>query len=194
MSSNPEKQTVLADGLAALEQCGIRRCDNVFIDDILYSTGGTLVDQISCPQLLCVVGSDVERDDFRPKSTDIWHFDTECIVNHGDYVAIAEQMMALSKGRLAISEPADHVYTDKSVAWLEFNFQGKRVRWDFKVHDDWVDTTIFTLFVLLFSVIPSPARFTYGDLGGQDCLIGFSTESQRQALSALTGMKFEWLR
>lgn len=188
------KLPTLAEGLAALERHGIRKRDDVSIEDILYSTGGTLNDPIDYPQLLCLIGSDVEREDFRPKSNDLWHFDTECIADDGDYVRIAERLACLSKGVLAISDVRDHVSIEDSVAWLELNFRGKPVHWDFEVQDDWVDATVFTRFVQLFGDTSSDARFTYGDLGGQDCLIGFATEEQRQALTGLTGVKFEWLR
>ncbi len=182
----------LAEGLAALERCGVHKRDDVSIDDVLYSTGGTLNDPIGYPELLCVIGGTVERGDFRPKSNDLWHFDTECIYTDGDYARIAERLACLSKGALAISNMRDYVRVDKSVAWLEFEFQGKRVHWDFEVKDDWVDTTVFRRFVELFRRIPSDAHFTYGDLGGQDFLIGFATNEQRQALTALTGVKFDW--
>ena len=187
------KLPTLGEGLAALEQCGISKRKDVSVEDILYSTGGNLNDPIDYPQLLCVIGSDVERDDFRRMSDDLWHFDTECIVDDGDYVRIAERLAWLSNGALAISNVRDHVSIDESVAWLELDFQGKRVHWDFEVQDDWVDATVFTRFVQLFQSAQSDARFTYGDLGGQDCLIGFSTDEQRQALTKLTGVKFQWL-
>ena len=138
------------------------------------------------------MGGTVERGDFQPISNDLWHFDTECIYGDGDYMRIAERLACLSKGALAISNVRDHVNLEESVAWLEFEFQGKRVYWDFEVQNDWVDVTVFSRFVELFRSIPSDARFTYGDLGGQDFLIGFSTNEQTQALRALTGVKFEW--
>jgi len=188
------KASTLAEGLAALEHCGVRKRDDVSIDDILYSTGGSLSDPIDYTHLLCVIGSDVERDDFRPKSNELWHFDTECIEDHGDYVRIAERLTLLSKGTLPISNLSDHVNIEESVAWLEFDFQGKRIHWDFAIQDDWVDATVFTRFVQLFRAVPSNARFTYGNLDGQDCLIGFATDEQRGALTALTGVKFEWLK
>jgi hypothetical protein len=187
------KRPNLAEGLAALERCGIRKRDDVSVDDILYSTGGNLDDPIDYPQLLCVIGSDVERHPFRPKSDDLWHFDTECIVDDGDYLRIAGRLVQLSKGTLAILNMSDHVSIEESVAWLEFEFLGKRVHWDFEVQDDWVDAGVFSQFVRLFHQVPSDSRFTYGDLGGQDCLIGFSTEQQRRALTTLTGVNFEWL-
>lgn len=184
----------MAEGLAALERHGIRKRDDVSVDDILYSTGGSLNDPVDLTQLLCVIGSEVERGDFQPKSNDLWHFDSECIEDNGDYVRIADRLVLLSKGTLAISSLSDHVDIEESEAWLEFEFRGERVHWDLDVQDDWVDETVFTRFVELFEKVPSAARFTYVDLGGQDYLIGFSTEEQRLALTALTGMKFEWLR
>jgi hypothetical protein len=192
--SGDAKQPTLAEGLAALEGCGIRKRDDVSIEDILYSTGGTLSDPIDYRILLCVMGSNVERDDFRPKSDDLWHFDTECITDGGDYRQIATRLALLSKGGLEIADVSDQVSIEESVAWIEFNFRGERLHWDLAVDNDWVDASIFTRFVGLFRNVASAARFTYGDLGGQDCLIGFATDEQRNALTKLTGMKFEWLK
>jgi hypothetical protein len=192
--SNKDKQPTLAEGLAALERCGIRKRDDVSIDDVLYSTGGTLNDPINYAQLLCVIGSQVERDKFQPKSNDLWHFDTECIEDHGAYVRIAERLVLLSKGALTITELSDHINIEDSQAWLELEFQGKRIHWDLAVQNDWVDATVFSRFVQLFQAVPSQARFTYANLGGQDCLFGFSTDEQRHALKNLTGVNFEWLR
>jgi hypothetical protein len=194
--SNPEKKVVkpsLSEGLAALEQCGIRKRDDISIEDILFSTGGTLDDPIDYVELLCVLGGDVERDDFRPISDDIWYFDTECICDDGDYVRIANRLLMLSKGALAITNLRDCIDIEGSVAWLEFDFGGKQIHFDFEVQDDWVDGSIFSRFVELLRNVESESRFTYADLGGQDCLIGFATEQQRNALTALTGLQFEWL-
>jgi hypothetical protein len=188
------RRPTLAEGLAALERYGIRKRDDVSIDDILHSTEGTLSDPIDYRKLLCVMGGSVKRGDFRPRSNDLWHFDTECIEDEGDYVRIAERLVLLSKGALTISEVSDHINIENAEAWLELGFLGKRVHWDLTVQDDWVDATIFSRFVKLFQAVPSEARFTYADLGGQDCLIGFSAEEQRNALTNLTGVKFEWLK
>ncbi|HEY1170901.1 MAG TPA: hypothetical protein VGH19_05980 [Verrucomicrobiae bacterium] len=183
----------LAEGLAALESLGIRKRADVTIDDLLHSTGGTADEPTEYSSLLCILGGEVERGDFQPISDDVWHFDTECIVDHGDYTRIAEQLFRLSKGALAISNIKDYVSTEESVAWLEFDFHGKRVHWDFTVQDDWVDASVLSNFSKLFRETPSTAHFTYGNLGGQDCLIGFSTEEQRLALSKLTSIQFDWL-
>lgn len=184
----------VAEGLAALEQHGISKRPDVPLDDILFSTGGSAEDSTDYVSLLCTLGGECERGDGHLMSDDIWHFDTECIYEEGDYVSIVERLQRMSKGALALSAFVDHVDTEASEAWLEFDFQGTRIHWDLKVNDDWVDESVFTRFVRLFASAPSEARFIYGDLGGQDCLIGFATEAQRRALSTLTGIKFEWLR
>jgi hypothetical protein len=185
----------LAEGLAALEQCGISKRSNVSLDDIRSSIAGTSTDGIDYDDLLCTLGSEMERgESFAPMSNDIWHFDTECIYEDGDYVKIAERLQRMSKGAPQLSALQDHVDMDSTKAWIEFDFQGERIHWDLKVHDDWVDESVFTRFVRLFASTPTEARFIYGDLGGQDCLIGFSTDEQRKALSELSGIKFEWLK
>jgi hypothetical protein len=186
------KASTLTEGLAALERLGIRKRADVSIDDLLYTTGGTEDDETDYLDLLCLLGGEVERGDFQIISDDLWHFDTECIVGDGDYVEIAERLVALSKGELAISNLSDHV--GESSGWLEFDFQGQRVHWDLKVNDDWVDWTVFNRFAQLFTPGTSGARFTYAGLGGgQDCFLGFATDGQRLALNNLSELKFEWL-
>jgi hypothetical protein len=190
MESN-QKMVTLAEGLSLLEDCGVRRRADATIDDLLFSTGGKLDDPIEFVHLLCLLGGTVERGSFQPVSDDLWHFDTECIYGSGDYVSIAERLRSLSKGALVITDLADDFRIEDGVAWLEFKFRYQKIRWDFEVKDDWVDATIFSRVVELFGKVDSASRFTYADLGGQDCLIGFATEEQRHALTQLTGLCFE---
>lgn len=185
----------LAEALAALEQQGISKRDDVTLDDIRSSMAGKPGTGVDYGDLLCTLGSEVDREeDYHPMSDDIWHFDTECIYEDEDYARIAKRLQSLSKGVLQISNISSRLEPNQSKAWLEFDFKGKRIHWDLKLQDDWVDESIFTRFVQLFASTPSEARFTYGDLEGQDCLIGFATFDQHRALSKLTGVKFEWLK
>jgi hypothetical protein len=62
-----------------------------------------------------------------------------------------------------------------------------------KVDDDWVDPYIFPRFTELLVVRNAGKRFTYIDLGGQDCLIGCATPGQRALLESKTGLKVDWL-
>ena len=71
-------------------------------DDLLHSLGGTMESAVDWVQLLCVLGSEVERGDFERISDDIWHFDAECIEDHGDYLRVVERFVILAKGALAL--------------------------------------------------------------------------------------------
>jgi hypothetical protein len=99
----------------------------------------------------------------------------------------------LSKGALNITNLQDRVDIKASIAWMEFDFGGKHIHFDFEVQNDWVDTTVFSRLAALLNNVQSEPRFTYADLGGQDFLIGFATEHQRKALTTLTGLRIEWL-
>ena len=126
-------------------------------------------------------------------SDHIWHFDTECIENHGDYAAIARRMQTLAQGDLPLEEIQDHVDVEEGEAWIAFRLGGQAYRWEAKVEDDWVDDRILTRFADLLVEQRRGRRFTYIDLGGQDCLIGCSTPAQRSALRERTGLAVEWL-
>jgi hypothetical protein len=188
------KSTTLRQGLADLERFGIRKRDDVSLEDILYSTGGSADDRIEYIHLLCTLGGEAERGAERPISNDLWHFDAECIEDDDSYVRIAERLAALSKGALALTEVSSCLDSDASVARLEFRFQGELIHWEFELQSDWVDGRVLSWTVDLFERVPSEARFTYADLGGQDCLIGFATLEQRRGLTELTGATFEWLK
>lgn len=127
-------------------------------------------------------------------SDNIWHFDTECIEDHGSYVTIAERMAALAQGDLPLEKIDDYVDIEEGEAWLSFTLYGRSYKWTAKVDDDWVDPSIFSRFSdLLTSSRKVGKRFTYIDLGGQDCLIGCATPEQRACLESRTGLKVEWL-
>lgn len=189
----PIQNLTVPEGLAALSQHGISKHDDVTLEDISSSIGGRPGHPMDYVDLLCALGGESKRRRWQHRSDDIWHFDTECICEDGDYVSIAKRLLHLSKGALGISSLADHVDVEASEAWIEFDHHGLRMHWDLEVDNDWVDAAIFTKFVSLFAATSSEARFTYGNLGGQDCLIGFSTEAQRKALSSLTRIEFVWL-
>ncbi len=131
--------------------------------------------------------------DGMPLSEHIWHFDTECIYDEDDYAAIALRLVRLTGGLLQLEELYDFVDLDEEVAWLSFVFQGKKMKLNFKVDSDWAETDIFIHFSEILKEISSELRFTYCDLGGQDCLIGCATEEQVQRIAQATGVQFKWL-
>ena len=123
----------------------------------------------------------------------IWHFDTECIEDHGAYIAIAERMRNLADGDLPLQNITNYVDVEDETAWLEFVLDAKKYHWDLQVEDDWVDTEIFGKFIELLANRSSNKKYTYLDLRGQDCLIGCCTSEELAKLRKVTELDIEWL-
>lgn len=181
----------VATALAQLEGVGVRLRPGISRDDVLHSFGGTMESAVDWIQLLCVLGSEVERGDFARISDDIWHFDAECIEDQGDYLRVVERFVILAKGALPLTNIRDHVDVEAGEAWVEFTLEEKRVRWDLKVSDDWVDPELYSQLQGLVAPRAAGKRFFIVALG-QDSLISFGDDRMKQALSNLSGLKFQW--
>lgn len=92
----------LAERLSVLTECGIRLSSAVTPDVVASRISPEGPEKDSYQLLLCTLGEEAEADseveDTDYLSDDIWHFDTECIEDHGSYAAIAERMVALAQG------------------------------------------------------------------------------------------------
>lgn len=143
--------------------------------------------------LLIALGGEAEEEPFGFLSSDIWHFDTECIEDHGDYARIAMRMEELAGGDLPLEGIEDYVDVEEGKAWLAFRLDKQDYKWVLEVDNDWVDTNIFSEFDSLLRSRRKNKRFTYLDLGGQDCLISCSTPEQLEKLRITTGLNFQWL-
>jgi len=182
----------LEERLVALSECGIRMNPGLSVKESLVSFDR---DEFEADGLLVLtmLGSEVECEPEGRFCDSLWHFDTECIEDHGAYAAIAERMRLLAGRDLPITDIADYVNLEENRAWLSFRIGGAMTKWDARVQDDWVDPTILSRFAALLRGRDTGRAYTYLDLGGQDCLIGCASESQRRALREATGLKWEWL-
>ena len=143
--------------------------------------------------LLVTLGGETEEEPYGFLSTDIWHFDAECIEDHGDYARIAMRMEELAGGDLPLEKIEDYVDIEEAKAWLAFRLDHQDYKWVLEVDNDWVDQRVFSEFVSLLRGRQTNKRFTYLDLGGQDCLIGCSAPEQLEKLRATTRLDFQWL-
>lgn len=143
--------------------------------------------------LLVVMGGEAEEEPFGFLSNNIWHLDTECIEDHGDYARIAMRVKELSGDELPLEEINDYVDVEEGKAWLAFRLDKRDYKWELEVDNDWVDTRIFTEFDTLLRGRQGNRRFTFLDLEGQDCLIGCSGPEQLEKLRATTALNFRWL-
>jgi hypothetical protein len=176
-----------------LANCGIRLLPEVSPDHLLAMFDRADYESEPYVMLLTTMGSEMDVEPFIIPSNDIWHFDSECIEDHNDYIRIAQRLADLAGGDLQLDDLKDYVNVEESVAWLSFTSNGQRVRWDAKVDDDWVDATVLSRFAELLRSRETGRRYTYCDLGGQDCLIGCATRENLQRLRTATGMDFVWL-
>jgi len=186
----PGKPTSLAAALEQLEGVGIRVRPGISHDDVLHSLGGTMESAVDWVQLLCVLGSEIERGEFERISDDIWDFDAECIEDLGDYLRVVEWFVILAKGTLPLADIRDHVDVEAGEAWIEFTLEGKKVRWDLKASDDWVDPELYSQLQRLVAPRAAGKRFFIAALG-QDSLISFGDDEMKQAISKFGGLKFQ---
>ena len=187
----------LEEQLQGLAECGISLASGV--DRYLLTSLASREQYEKDPYrlLLIAMGGEAEANSAAEHvgylSDDIWHFDSECIEDHGAYSTLAERIAVLAHGDLPLEQIEDYVDVEEGEAWLSFTLDGRHHRWQARVEDDWVDPSILSKFAALLASRNVGKRFTYIDLGGQDCLIGCATPEQSACLEARTGLKVEWL-
>jgi hypothetical protein len=194
------RQPSLEEQLAVLDSCGIRLHAGLTIDHLLRVFDRQEYETEPFQLLLTVMGGEagemIDEDSdplFAYPSDNIWHLDTECIEDHGSYIAVAERMRDLAQGELPLIFIEDYVDINAKAAHLSFHLDGQKYRWEAQVEDDWIDPTILSKFVELLTARNTARQYTYCDLGGQDCLIGCSTPQELASLQVKTWLPFEWL-
>lgn len=179
--------------LDKLATCGIRLLPEITIENLLAEYDRQKYEEEPFVLLLTVMGDELDREPFTYTSNDIWHFDTECIEDHNAYVRVAMRLAELAGSDFPLEDIKDYVDIEEEQAWLSFRLEGQEYKWTAVVEDDWVDTDIIDRFAKLLMKRKCGKRFTYYDLGGQDCLIGCSTREQFKRLKSVTGLNFLWL-
>jgi hypothetical protein len=172
----------LEEKLDLLARFGFRLEEPFTVDDLLTSWSRDVFEKPGFNMILVGLGMTEEKPPWRNHCPTVWHFDTECIEDNGDYVRIAERMKTLAQGSLPICGLRDQVDIEEGIAWLEFDFEGKTIHVDCKVNDDWVDEAVFSRFAHILSISDPTKIFLYYDLGGQDCILACATKTQFKEL------------
>jgi len=183
----------LEQKLAILAECGLSLSPPFTAQDLLESWSREEFEESGFNLTLGGLGMTEEQPSWRNHSVNVWHFDSECIEDHGAYVRIAERMAELTQGSLVIENVRDEVDIEAGIATLDFEHHGKRVHIALKVNDDWADPAVFTHFVRLLAISDPSKVFLYYDLKGQDCVIACTTRDQFAALKK-AGVSFEALK
>src|SRR5574339_1058459 len=107
------RRKTVEEMLATLSQLGVRLGPGKTEADV---TGEWSREQIAKGgfemMLVAMGGEQVDATTFESKgfvSNDVWHFDFECIEDHGDYVRIARRACEISGGELSLDPVSDFV-------------------------------------------------------------------------------------
>jgi hypothetical protein len=183
-----KKQVSFNNQLQTLKSFGIALKSEIVPNDLLeeFSKQAFLEDPYQL--LLITMGGELFRDDeFYIVSNNIWHLDTECIEDSGDYVRIIERLMKLSN--IEIQNIKDYVDIEIEEAWISFEFGSKIVKWELKVDGNWIDPEIFDKFIQLIGN-RSNRNIVIATLG-QDCLVAYLSEEQLLNINRLVKYKFK---
>ncbi len=183
------QQKTLEQKLEVLARCGLKLTDPFTVNDLLTSWSREEYEKAGFELVLVGLGMTEEQEPWRNHSVNLWHFDAECIEGHGDYKRIVEHMAEMTQGSVILENIQDYVDWEKEEAWFSFSFQGKEIKVDCVVNDDWVDVSIFDTFIELLNTADPSNIYIYYDLGGQDCIIGCVSKENLKALKK-NGIKF----
>jgi hypothetical protein len=175
----------IEEKLMALADCGLKLKDEFSVDDLNESWGRKALDEPGYDLALVCLGMTKEEPPWTPHCDNLWHFDTACIEDDGDYVRIVNRMSGMAQGSLPLANVRDHVDIEAAEAWIRFTYQGEEFQIDCDVDDDWVDHKVFGHFVDLLAKHDPDKVYVYYDLGGQDCIIGCVTREQLAKLKGL---------
>lgn len=175
--------------LDMLANCGLRLSDPFKPEDLLTSWPREDYEKPGFDLVLVALGMTEEREPWRNHCANLWHFDTECIEDHGDYERIVDRMVGIAQGSLPLENIQDHVDLEKQEAWFSFTFRGEEIKVNCRVEDDWVDSTVFAKLVDVLVKSDPDKVFIYYDLDGQDCIIGCVTRGELKQLNG-QGVKF----
>jgi hypothetical protein len=126
-----------------------------------------------------------------PLSDDVWHFDSECIEDHGSYARIVHNCCRISGGELKFDRVSDYVDVEVGIAWVELESAGSTQRVELRVKNDWVDQKIFD--EMNRALGDGYRQITMHALG-QDCLLLCKSLSQTVDINRKLGLRFGELR
>jgi hypothetical protein len=144
--------------------------------------------------LYITLGDQTPHKPYLNFSNNCWHFDLESIEGQNSYVRILENLIRISDGDLNFQSISDYCNDNEdNKAWVAFEFNGDKYKWDLKVNDDWADGYLFDKIQDLCKKNNKKGKLTFFP-EGQAFVISYLTEEEFNKLKRVTGLKLEWLK
>ena len=172
VTTDNKKFYTLEEKLEILADCGFKLTAPFTPESLLESWNREAFEQPGFDPVLVGLGMTEEHEPWRNHCANLWHFDSECIEEHGDYKQIAERMVDMTQGALILENIEDCVDAVEGIAWLSCTFRGQQFKRDLAVNDDWVDWHVFDIFTEVLEMTGSGDFYVCYNLGGQDCIVG----------------------
>jgi len=171
----------LEQQLAEMAQVGLSLDAGVTIDDLLVSRDRGDYERIPFRHLLHALGSETEgASRGRTICRCAWTFDTECIVDAGNYVPIVNRLAAMAGANHRLRDV--HVEACGADTALRYTFNDQVRRLPIEIVDDWAD--LRALCVIMTEFASSERRF-YGQAEGQGVYLFYLSESGAARVNAL---------
>ena len=151
----------------ALKACGVDIPDSVVAR--LQQSGS--VEVYEHDPYRAVLAAIAEEGEVATPPRNFFYLDTEAIGATGDYVAVADQMLTISRGTLTATELNDELDARQKTATLRGTINGTSFRWDMPFEDDYIHERFFDGFRTVMEHSGSGKIFAGLDLGGQDLLV-----------------------
>lgn len=141
--------------------------------------------------LYITLGDSTEYEPFTDFSDSCWYLDLEAIEGEGSYVRILDNLKRISNGDLDFQNITDYCNDDEdNKAWVSFEFNGDKYKWDLNVNDDWADIHLFAKIQDLCRKYDKKGRLTYFS-EGQAFVTSYLSEDEFNNFSEVTRLKLK---
>lgn len=184
------KRVPIRQQLAALAAAGITVNDCVTDDDLAAFVSIDEMERAPYRELVTSLATEIEREPFTPKCDRLWLCDFECIEDTGAYREVIERLELMTARALRLERIEDAVEIEEDVAWVGFEHAGRRVQWDMRVDNDWLDPSVFRRYDALLRDAGGGFRL-FADTAdhGQSALLGAFRPAEKRAFDAIARVR-----
>lgn len=152
------RKVSLEKQLEQLAHCGVHLNPGFTEDDLMAFDDRAEMEANPYRGLVEALASDIEREPYTPTTNSLWLCDYERVEDHGAYVEILERLELMTGRALGLTSIEDFVDVEEGVAWVEFNRNGSRTRWDAEVDNDWMDPDVIVKYDALLKEVSGGLR------------------------------------